>query len=146
MTNGKWKIGNRLLSNRKLKHSIRSIEHRLHCAIHFTSGDLAAPEHLDVSALKLEVHKNRHQILAESIHVIEVRQRTGKLVRGCLLHSLQSGYCSRFQGTAGAVTSGGGRLEDELAKRQCHPHAALSVRFFCYFRAVEFQAPSAVAC
>jgi len=92
-----WQL---LSSHRKLEHSIRCVKGGLHRAIDLASRDLTTAEYLYVSAFEVHVHQNRDQFFSESVHVVEVRQHAGKLVRGGFLHSLQSGFCSRFQGTA----------------------------------------------
>ena len=130
MTNGNDIGTTSLLSpHRKLEHPVGCVERGLHRAINFASGDLATPEDLYVSALGLDVHEDGDQILAESIYVIEVRERASKLVRGCLLYRLQSGYSSRFQGTSAVRGRGCPRIEDELTKRQSHAYPALPDRF-----------------
>jgi len=101
------------LSHSELKHPICSVEHGFDRAVDFAARDLATPKHLDVSTLKLDVHEYSNQILTQSVHMIKIRKRAGKLVRTRQLDRLQSGCCGRFQDSSGVAGSRlGTRMKD----------------------------------
>src|SRR5882762_2579491 len=104
--------------HRKFKDSVHGIERGLHRAIDLASGDLTAPKYLDIPSFKVYVQEDRDQTLAESIYVIEIRQRATKLVVGRRLRSFQRGCHGRFQWTVSVSSVDSISVEGDLIQSQ----------------------------